>query len=149
MRRVLLIVSAAAVGIASTAAVALTDDPIATRKQLMRANGAAFYGVGQRMIRGEIPFNPIVAQSVFQTTSAVGYSFGDYFPEGSDQGDTRASPRIWEDMEHFQEYLTELRDKSAAALEAEPQTLEAFQELASSLNETCSGCHEDFRLADN
>ena len=150
MRRLVLVVSAVAVGVVSTAAFALTDDPILTRKKLMWANGAAFYGVGQGMIKGEIPFNPVLAQTVFQTTSAVGYSFGDYFPEGSEQGgDTRASPAIWEEMEEFQRYLAELREKSDAALEAKPQTLEAFQELANSLNETCNACHDEFRLARN
>src|SRR5688500_20303805 len=78
MRRLFFGFMAAAVGIVATAASA-TDDPIQTRRKLMQANGAAFYGVAQGIIKGEIPFNPVVAASVIRTTNAVAYSFGDYF----------------------------------------------------------------------
>lgn len=149
MRRLVLGIAAGAVGVVSTAAFALTDDPILTRKKLMWASGAAFYGVANRTIKGEIPFNAVVAQSALQTANSVAYSFGDYFPEGSDQGDTRASPKIWEEMEGFQRYLAEFRDKTDAALATEVQTLEAFQAAVDDINATCNACHDEFRLARN
>ncbi len=42
-------------GLVSTAVLA-TDDPILTRQKLMQANGAGFYGVAGKMLKGEIPF---------------------------------------------------------------------------------------------
>jgi cytochrome c556 len=128
--------------------VALTDDPITTRKKLMQANGAVFYGVANGMIKGEIPFNPVAAASVIRTANAVAYSFGDYFPEGSDQGDTKASPKIWEEMEKFLGYLSDFQKASDAAREANPQTLEAFATAMQELGRTCQQCHEAFRLPD-
>jgi cytochrome c556 len=147
MRRLFFGFMAAAVGIVATAASA-TDDPIQTRRKLMQANGAAFYGVANGILKGEIPFNPVVAASVIRVNNAVAYSFGDYFPEGSHEGDTKASPKIWEEMEEFQRYLTEFQAASDKARQAEPKTLEAFQAAMNEVGETCKQCHDEFRLAD-
>ncbi len=144
MRRFVLAGGVLAVGVISTAAVALTDDPITTRKQLMQANGAAM-GAAQAMIKGEVPFDARIAMSALQNFEAVGYSFGDYFPEGSDQGDTRASPKIWEEMAEFQQYITEFRENAAKGIAAKPETLEAFQTALGPLGQNCQQCHEEFR----
>jgi cytochrome c556 len=148
MRRLVFTGVALAVGFVTTAAFAV-DDPILTRQKLMQANGGAFYGVTNGMTKGEIPFNPVVAASVIRTINAVAYSFGDYFPEGSDQGDTKASPKIWEEMAEFQEYLGDLQAASDAAQQAEPQTLEAFQTVMNDVGEACQQCHDEFRLSDD
>ena len=149
MRRLLLGSIALGVALAATAAVA-TDDPILTRKKLTQANGAAFYGVANGMLKGEIPFNPVMAASVLRTTSGVAHAFGDYFPEGSETGgETKASPRIWEDMAGFQAALAEFREKADAAVAAKPQDLESFRAIATELGDTCSGCHDDYRLKDD
>jgi cytochrome c556 len=136
-------VVALAVGAASTMALA-TEDPIATRKQLMQSNGASM-GASQAMIKGELPFDARVAMAALQNFEAVGYAFGDYFPEGSEQGDTRASPKIWEDMADFQADLAEFRENAAAGVAAKPETLEAFQASISEIGQNCQHCHEEFR----
>src|SRR3954470_2467925 len=97
--------SALAVVLAVTAAAA-TQDPILTRKKLMDANGASA-GSATAMIKGETPFNPKVAMAALQTFNSVSYAFGDYFPEGSDKGDTSASPKIWQDKEGFAKALAQ------------------------------------------
>ena len=145
MARLISLALALSVGIVSFPAYA-QEDPILTRKKLMQANGAVFYGMARRMIQGEIPFNPVLAAAVVRTSDAVAHSFGDYFPEGSDQGDTRASPAIWEEMEEFQQYLADFQAAAGAAREADPQTLEAFTTAMEDLGETCDACHDEFRL---
>jgi cytochrome c556 len=147
MRRLIFAGVALAVGFVTTAAFAV-DDPILTRKKLMQANGAVFYGVANGILKGEIPFNPVVAASVLRTNSAVAYSFGDYFPEDSQEGDTRASPKIWEEMEEFQQYLADFQAAADAAIAADPQTPEAFQTAMEDIGQTCQQCHDEFRLAD-
>jgi cytochrome c556 len=146
MRRLLL--GGLALGVAVGTAASASDDPILTRKKLMGANGAAFYGVAQGLIKGEIPFNPVVASSVFRTTDAVAISFGDYFPEGSDQGDTKASPKIWEEMAEFEQYLADFQaaTQAALALDQKTLTLEQFQAASNEIGQTCQQCHEEFRL---
>ena len=144
MRRMIFgLVAVASVG-ASTAAFGLMDDPITTRKQLMQSNGASM-GTAQAMLKGEIPFDARIAMAALQNFEAVGYSFGDYFPPGSDQGDTRASPKIWEEMAEFQQYLADFREKAAAGVAAKPATLEDFQTALGPIGQNCQTCHEEFR----
>jgi cytochrome c556 len=147
MRRLIFAGTALAVGVVTTAAFA-TDDPILTRKKLMQANGGAA-GAVQAMIKGEIPFNAVVAQSALRNFNAVAYAFGDYFPEGSDQGDTRASPKIWEEMAEFQQYLTDFQADTDAARKADPQDVEGLKTAMGEIGQNCQQCHEEFRLEEN
>jgi cytochrome c556 len=138
-----------AVLIVSTApaAFALADDPILTRKNLMQSNGASM-GAAMAVINGEVPFDARVAMATLQNFEAVGYSFGDYFPAGTDQGDTRASPKIWDEMAEFQQYLADFRQDATAGIEAKPETLEAFQAAIGAVGENCQRCHDEFREAE-
>ena len=144
MRPLMLGIAALAIGVGSTVAIA-TEDPIATRKHLMQANGAAM-GASQAMIKGEVPYNPAVALATLKSFNAVFYSFGDYFPAGSDQGDTSASPRIWEDMAGFQKILADLRTHTDAVIATPPQDLQAFQAAIGPIGQGCQSCHEAYRL---
>ena len=149
MRRVLLGSFAAIVGVASTMALG-ADDPILARQKLMYANGAVFYGVAGGMIKGEIPYNPIVPASILRTTNAVAHNFGDHFPEGSETGrKTKASPRIWEDITGFQAQLAKFKEVTDATAAAKPQTLEEFQAIVSQIGPVCKSCHDDYRLEDD
>ena len=144
MRRLFFGALAVAIGVASTSAVALTDDPVTTRQKLMQANGGAA-GLASAMVKGEIPFNADAAEAALRTMNAVAYSYGDYFPEGSDQGDTRASPEIWANMEEFQQYLADFQADTDAARESEPQTAEALGAAMMEIGANCQQCHEEFR----
>jgi cytochrome c556 len=143
MRRLLFGGLALAVGIVATAASAI-DDPIVTRKKLMQANGGAM-GAVQAMIKGELPFNAAVAQSAYRTFNAVAYSVGDYFPAGSDQGETRALPEIWSDMAGFEAALAKLQEASDAARATEPKSIEDVQAAIGPIGQACGGCHEKYR----
>src|SRR3954451_14511168 len=76
------------------------EDIIKMRKTLMQANGqAAKVSVG--MIRGDIPFDPVVAAAVASSIAHDNTSFPDLFPAGSEKGDTKAGPAIWSDNAGF------------------------------------------------
>jgi cytochrome c556 len=143
MRRILFAGLALAVGVVGTTAFAV-DDPILTRKKLMQANGGAM-GAVQAMIKGDIPFSAAVAQSAYRTFNAVSYSIGDFFPAGSDQGDTRALPVIWSEMEGFQAALAKLQQASDAARQTEPQSIDDVKAAIGPIGEACGGCHETYR----
>ena len=144
MRRLVFAGLALAVGVVTTSAFA-TDDPILTRKKLMQANGGAA-GAISAIIKGEVPFNAAIVQSELRSLNAVAYAFGDYFPEGSDQGDTRASPKIWEEMAEFQQYLADFQADTDAARAADPQDVEALKTAMGEIGQNCQQCHEEFRL---
>lgn len=144
MFRSLSVVLAAAVAAVSTVSFA-TEDPIATRKALMDSNGASAK-VGGRMLKGEIPFDADAAMAALVNFRAVGYAFGDYFPEGSQTGDTDASPKIWEDMAGFQAAVAKFRTDAEAAVNSKPADLEAFKAAFGSVAQNCQSCHESYRV---
>jgi cytochrome c556 len=147
MRRVIVGLAALSV-VAVTAGAYATQDPIMTRKALMDANGAAA-GTGGAMLKGEVPFHAGVGKGVFVTMRGVAYAYGDYFPAGSDQGDTKASPKIWEDMAGFTAALQKFQQDVDAALAANPQDLEAFKAAFGTVTGNCKACHDVYRLPMN
>jgi cytochrome c556 len=132
----------------TASAVSALEDPIVTRKKLMDANGAAA-GAAFGMVKGEIPFDAKVAKAALQAFNSVSYAVGDYFPEGSDKGDTKARPEIWTDRAGFEKILADFRAHSEAALKAQPQDVETFKTLVAPIGEACNSCHEKYRVREN
>jgi cytochrome c556 len=146
MHRTTLALAGLSLALMAAAAFA-TEDPIKTRQWLMDANGAAA-GAGGAMLKGEVPFSEAVAKSVFQTMHAVSYSFGDYFPPGSDKGKTKASPKIWEDMAGFTAALQKFQQDTDAAIAAKPADLDSFKTAFGQVASNCKACHDKYRLSD-
>lgn len=132
----------------SAAAVAAADDPIAVRKALMQANAASAATAGA-MLKGELDYNPAVAKAAIATFNANAHALGDFFPEGSDAGDTRAAPAIWQERDAFMETLAKFQADASAAMQAAgregPADLAAFQEAVTPVLSNCNSCHERFR----
>ena len=136
---------ALALGCVSTVALS-ADDPIGTRKAIMQSVGAAA-GTGGGMLKGEIPFNPVVATLSLRAMNAAAYTFGDYFPDGSQTGmDTEASPKIWEDRAGFDAKAAEFKAATAAAVAAKPADLESFKAAFGNVAKNCKACHEGYRV---
>ncbi len=145
MRRLLVGIAALGVIVAAAGANA-AEDPIAQRKTLMDANGAAA-GAGVAMLKEQVPFNPGIAKSVFATMRAVAATYGDYFPAGSDTGDTKASPKIWEDAAGFAAALQKFQKDTDAALAAKVQDLNSFKTAFGQAAGNCQDCHDAFKLS--
>jgi cytochrome c556 len=147
MKKIALAASAVMLSVATAAMAA--NDPIETRKDLMEANGAAA-AVAAAMLKGELDYNPAVAKSAIRTLDATAHAFGAFFPEGSDKGDTKASPKIWGDMAGFQKHLAKFQADADAAAKASgkdgPADLAAFKAAITPVFGNCKSCHQDFRL---
>ena len=145
MLRSLSVCLALAIGAASTTAIA-AGDPIEVRQKIMKSVGGVAKPTGA-MLKGEMPFDPVVADAAIRTLNAAAYAYGDYFPQGSDTGmETRAAPKIWEDMAGFEAKLAKFRQDTDAAAAAEPKDLESFKAAMGPVMQNCKGCHEDYRL---
>ncbi len=68
------------------------------------------------------------------------------FPAGSDSGDTKASPKIWEDMAGFKAAEDKFEADVAAALAAPAQDLDAFKAQFGAIAANCGACHQTYRL---
>lgn len=138
------VLTAAAILVGLSAALAQSD-PIAERKGIMRGNGAATR-TGTQMIRGEAPFDLAKAKDVFTGISAGMNRFPNLFPENTKTGgDTKASPRIWEDMQGFRAASAKLmQDATQAAAATTDQA--SFQANFQRVTANCQSCHQTYRI---
>lgn len=72
------------------------------------------------------------------------------FPAGTDSGDTDALPLIWQEQERFGKLAADLESASARLRDAvaandKPGTMAAFK----ALGDSCKGCHDRYRKADD
>jgi cytochrome c556 len=141
---VALIASAATIVAAQENAI---EDPIEARQEFMKQNGRLLGALGP-MAKGEQPFNAEEARALLEAFSAHSQTFevDAYFPEDSQEGDTRAAPAIWENFEEFREHAEEFKADAAAAAEAELPDVQALQAQMAAIGENCSSCHEEYRL---
>jgi cytochrome c556 len=147
LKKTLLALSLLAV--TATAAFA-ADDPIADRKALMQANGAAA-GAAAGLMKNQIVYAPAIGRTVIASFNATAHTFGDYFPDGSDMGaDTHASPKIWEDRAGFDAELAKFQTVVAAAMQASgrdgPADLDAFKAAVGPVFGSCKSCHEGYQV---
>ncbi|MES0810710.1 cytochrome c [Roseibium sp. SCPC15] len=134
-------------GLAGVAAHA-AEDPVATRQAIMSSVGAAA-GLGGGMMKGEIDYNPVAGKAVIATMRSASVTFGDFFPAGSDQGETGATAKIWEDADGFAAELAKFSaatEKAASASGKDgPADLDAFKAAMGPVFGTCKSCHETYR----
>lgn len=142
MRLPILVISSLA--LASTAAFA---DPIADRKALMKERGGIVGGLA-KVTKGEEPFDAAKVLAALTALQANGEKFDAdaLFPAGSDKGDTKALPKIWEDMAGFEAAEEKFEAAAAAAVAAAPQDVDALKVQVAAIGQACGGCHETYRL---
>ena len=158
MSRTWILGLAAGIGLATAGSALAVDEPVNIvkyRQSLMRANGGHM-GMLAAIAKGEVSFAEEAmghAHAIHQMSENVGR----LFPEGTGKGEvdveTRALPKIWEEQDHFEEYVQNLQEESAKLVEvteAEPFDQAAFaQQLAALGKNGCSACHDDFREEKN
>lgn len=142
MKRLILAISAAA--LVASAAFA---DPITERKALMKERGAL---VGQiaPIAKGEQPFDAAKVAEVFAALEANAnkYHVEELITPDSMTGDTKASPKIWEDLAGFTAAVEKYRADVASAVAANPQDIDAFRTEFGKITSNCGSCHQAWRL---
>ena len=121
------------------------DDPIVSRQLLMKANGAASK-VAFDMVKGKTPFDATAAAAAMKTIAGDLEQFPTLFPVGSDQGDTKASPAIWENMDDFKALAAKLVTDANAAADATANGLDAFKAAFDIVGGDCGACHKKYRM---
>ena len=130
---------------AATEAVADAMSPQDERHELMETVKEAAQVLGP-MAQGKKEYDAVAAMAALEVWQDVGSKFGDLFPEGSEGGE--AAPAIWEDREGFNAALKEWQDATAAAIAANPQTLEDARASIGPVFNTCENCHDTYRIED-
>jgi cytochrome c556 len=142
MLRIIWVLAAIALGVT---AVIAQSDPIAARKELMKANGrqAKF---GSNMVKGEAPFDAAKAKEIFVTFIDAASKMPNLFPENSKTGgETSAAPEIWQHMDDFKARFAKLGADSKKAEESVTD-LDSFKAAFRAVGQNCQECHERYRL---
>lgn len=139
-----IVFAVAALALATTAAFA---DVIADRQAVMKEN-AKQVGTLVKMVKGEAPFDAaaVVAALTALNDNVQKIDVAASFPAGSDQGDTTASPKIWEDLAGFQAQVDKFKAVTAAAVANPAADIDALKAQVGTIGQTCGTCHEAFRV---
>jgi cytochrome c556 len=114
------------------------DEAISARKDIMRSNGMTMRGAGG--LSGDEAI--AAATTLVDNFDAV----AGMFPEGSDQGDTKALPVIWSDFDGFVAALGVAQEAAAQVLAAaEAGDSAAYGSALQALGQACGGCHGKYR----
>jgi cytochrome c556 len=141
MNRVVIAVTAI-LGV-TTAVFAQTESPIAERQALMKATASAAGNAG-RMLKGETPYDKSTAEAVLKQMSETAAKAPGLFPAGSDKGETRALPKIWEDKADFEARFAKLGEDAKAAM-SKTDSLDDFRAAFGPIGQSCGGCHQPYR----
>jgi len=121
------------------------DDPAHERHELMEGVKEAAKPLGE-MLQGKAEYDQETAMASLQTFANAGEKLGSLVPEGSQGGE--AAPAIWEDPEGFAQKIAEWQEATAAAIAAEPATLDDAKPLVGAVLQACKNCHDSYRVED-
>lgn len=142
MRKLILAISTVALAVSAAYA-----DPIADRKAIMKERGGLVGGLA-KMAKGETAFDAAAVLTALQGLKANEdkVDIDVLFPAGSDQGDTTASPKIWEDMAGFKAENDKYKATVEAALAAPAQDVAALGAQVGAMGQECGACHQTYRV---
>ncbi|MEM8741281.1 MAG: cytochrome c [Pseudomonadota bacterium] len=144
----------AAVSLIAAAGIALahenhrdTDlaDPISLRTAAMKNVGQAT-GIGARMMKGELAYDPMTARAVLLTLNTSALGFFRMFPEDSQAADSDAAPAVWDDRAGFREASAKFIADTELALAAPIGTIEQFGVQFQAVTQNCGSCHRTYRI---
>jgi cytochrome c556 len=142
MIRVVLAAAIAAVGIT---AVMAQSDPIAARKALMKGNIDNVRNI-VKMTRGEDPFDAAKVNAAFAQWAETAQKLPSLFPDSSKTGETRASPKIWDNRSDFEAKIAAFA-KAVADNRDKAKSLDELKIAFPIVSKACDGCHDEYRVS--
>ena len=127
----------------ATVGMAAMEDVIKQRREIMKHNKEMFVPL-VKMVKGAMPFDAATVKKNAEAIAADLEKASKLFPEGSDEGDTRAKPEIWLMEDEFQALFKTAIDKAKAL--AQVNSADRLAPAVMALGgEGCKACHEKFR----
>lgn len=122
-------------------------NPVEQRQENMKERRNMLRILGP-IAQGKADFDAGVVAEALQKLDANAKAAADVealWPQGSDSGDTEATPAIWANFDAFKAQNEKYAAAVAAAVAAAPQDLAAFQAAFGPVGAGCGSCHETFR----
>ncbi len=117
------------------------EDTIKYRQNVMKANGAHMSAISA-ILQGKVDYKKQLADHA-KAVENINKDIPSLFPNGTNTGNTKALPAIWDNRAEFEKRANDAKQKSAAFAKA-AMTADA-QAKFKELSETCKSCHKDFR----
>lgn len=132
-------------GAAALASADPIDDAIEYRQAAFTLVRGNFAPMGA-MVKGEVPFDSATFAEHAAKLVALTAMTADGFIEGSDVGDTRAKPEIWDARAKFDTKMEGFRTAvGELAVAAESGDLGVIRPKFGAVAKSCKSCHDDFR----
>ena len=121
-------------------------DIIEDRQAIMKERGDIMRVLGP-IAQGQQDFDAETVMAALEqmNENALGDSIMEYFPAGSESGNTRATPAVWEDSAAFVAIETTYTTNVQAAVDAAPSDIDEFRAVFGPVAAQCGACHERFR----
>jgi cytochrome c556 len=120
-------------------------DQIKMREGALRVMSWNF-GVIGAMVKGERPYDQAEATKRAEVVAFMSHLPWEAFGPGTDKGQTRALPAIWEHLDKFKSAQEHLQTETAKLVEAaksgDPGKLKS---QFGATSKACKACHDDFR----
>ena len=98
------------------------------------------------MAKGQQPMDVAEATRLANVVATLAPVFATAFPAGTDQGDTRARPEIWQQPDKFKQLMDRYAAEANKTLDAaKGGNTDNFRTQVGSLVKACDACHDDFR----
>ena len=135
---------ATAIGFAAVAGLSQAQtDVIKQRQADMKANGASMKAING-ILEANGPAADVAAEATKIHEKAM--ELATLFPAGSDQGDTKAKPEVWQNPDDFTVHLKALQDESAMLVTAaNGGDMAAVKAQYDKLGGTCGSCHKIYK----
>ncbi len=119
------------------------QDPLATRKALMKRNNdnAALL---VKMMRGQEPFDAAKVDEALAQWADTGEKFPSLFPDNTKDGDTRATPAVWEKRAEFNALAARFA-KNSKDNRGKAKNADDVKAIVALIGKDCGDCHETFR----
>jgi len=143
-RTILSALTIVVIGVASVSAHADEASDIKYRQTIMKSIGGTMGGMGA-IVKGKASQKHAVALS--HAMWRLSQTVKDIFPEGSDFGETRAKPEIWQKPTEFKTAISAF-EKAAMTISKVSHSGDsvAFTQAFKALGKSCGGCHKPFRM---
>ncbi len=137
--------AALALGAGSAVAQQKPEDIIKYRQSALFILGQSF-GPLAAMAQGKIPYDKDVAARNAAIMEFMSKLPWDRFAPGTDQGNTKAKPEIWQKMEDFRAKADKMQAEVAKLAQvAKTGDFDALKAQVGETGKACKACHDEYR----
>ncbi|MFO7594487.1 MAG: cytochrome c [Pseudomonadota bacterium] len=134
-----------AIGVSGVAVADQHEDAIKYRQAAFTLIKGNFGPMGA-MVKGEMPYDSEAFAEYAANVAAVAGMADDGFIDGSDTGDTKAKPEVWENRAEFDKRMREFQKLSGElAVVAKSGDMDQIKPKFGAVGKSCKACHDDFK----